>query len=264
MIYRKQIRTIKNATETTLESSTVSANPLAFNLTTSDYFYLGWHRKFATRYFNLATANTNPSNVSVHYFTGSIWASVDDLVDQTLGFTQSGFISWLNESAWEKSYQPPVTDKEHFWIRISVSSNLSAGTSLQSVNNLYCDNSMLRALYPELVSDSRYLPPGRTNFLEQFQAAKDLTVLRLKQLKAIRDEADILDITEVSIAATHAAAYLILQPIARSDEDRERAKDCYEAFNKELNSSTHSFDYDETGTITENEEDVPVIFRPRI
>lgn len=267
MIYRKKIRTIKNSTETTRETTSISATTLAFNLSTTDYFYVGFHERFATRYFNLGTVNTVPSTVVLEYWNGSEWTAVEDLVDQTVGFTQSGFISWLNQSDWAKTTVEPIDDEDVdvdlYWIRISVTVNLHASTTLQSVNNLFCDAVLLRTYYPELVSDTRYLPPSRTDFIEQFEAAKDLVVLRLKQKRGIKDESQILDINEVAVAATHAAAFIILNPIAKSDEEKAKRDEARDLFENELTEAMNSFDADNSGTITEDEKEVETTFIAR-
>lgn len=263
MIYRNRIRTVKNSTETTLETSTISSSTVAFALTTSDYFYVGFHKPFTTRYFQLGTVNSNSITVTVSYWNGTTWTATEDKVDQTLGFTQSGFISWQNNSDWSKKALSPITDVELYWVRLSVSGSLSAGTALQSVLNLFSDDILLRTYYPELLSDSRYLPPNRTNFLEQHEAAKNLVVLRLQQKHAIETESQIIDINEVAVAAVHACAYIILNPIATNDETRERANEAYKAFDNELELSRTSFDVDDTGIITTLEEKVETSFNPR-
>lgn len=263
MIYRNRIRTIKNSTETTLETTTVSASTVAFALTTSDYLYVGHDKPFTTRYFALGTVNSNSITVSIDYWNGTAWTAVEDKVDQTLGFTQSGFISWQNNSDWVKKAQTPISDVELYWVRVSVSGSLSAGTTLQAVLNLFSDDTLLRTYYPELLSDSRYLPPNRTTFLEQHEAAKNLVVLRLQQKRGIETESQILDINEVSIAAVHACAYIILNPIATNEETRQRADDAFKAFNNELDLVRTSFDTDDTGTINTIEEKVETTFMPR-
>lgn len=263
MLYRNQIRTIKNSTETSLETTSIVASALSFVLLDTDAFYVGYHKPFTTRYFNLATANTNACTITVTYWDGSAWTAVEDKVDQTIGFTTSGFIAWQNPGGWQAHELSPVSDVKLYWVRLKVSTTLSAGTSLQSVNNLFCDAVSLRAMYPELVYDTRYLPPGRTTFLEQFEAAKDLTVLRLKQKRAIDDESEVIDINEVNTAATHATAYLIRFATARSEEAKAEAQEAYNAFERELNLSTFSFDEDNSGTLTTTEEAVPTVFRAR-
>jgi hypothetical protein len=202
----------------------------------------------------MGTANTNTVTVSISQWDGTSWVAVDDLVDQTNGFKNSGFMSWQNQDEWvAKNISPMDSDIELFWIKLTVSGSLSAGTTLQAVLNLFCDDGILRAYYPEIISDTRYLPSSRTDFLEQYQAAKDLVVLRLKQRKLIQNEGQIIDINDVAVAATHAAAWLILSPIAGNDAVKAMADAALEKFNNELSSLVLGIDQDKDGIVTEDE-----------
>lgn len=255
-------RTIKNSTESTFETMSRSADTLTFALTTSDAFYVGFREKFQTRYFLLSTVSSGSATLTVKYWDGTQYSAIEDLVDQTRGFTRSGFLSWSNVAGWEKKAQTGISDVELYWIQITVSATLTACV-LQCVENLFCDDVLLSSYYPELVSDTRYLPPNRTSFIDQFVAAKDLVVTRLKQDSIIKDESQVLDINQVAIAATHAAAWIIYEPIAKSDEDKETAKDMFRKFNNELTKSYKSFDLDNSGAIDTVEENIGTVFIAR-
>jgi hypothetical protein len=262
LVLRNITRTIKGSTETTLQTKEANADALAFVLTTSDYFYIGSVNKFAARYFHFGTLNTQAGTLVVQYWDGSAWTAVEDLVDQTQHFTRSGFVSWVNESDWAKRAQTPITpDPELYWVRISVSANLSAGTSLKAVLNLYCDDTLLKKYYPELISDTRYLPDAG-NFLEQYEAARDLVVLRLKADQIIDDESQVIDPNEVCLAAVHAAAHIILYPITNKETDT-RATDAERKFNSELNRVRLSLDLDKSGIIEDDEKNYANVFVPR-
>jgi hypothetical protein len=179
-VHRNVTRTILNSTETTFKTSTPSADSLAIALTTSDALYVGYKLPFGSRYFHFGVLNVASVTVSVKYWDGSAWSAVEDLVDQTLGFTRSGFIAWQNQTDWAKQALSPLTDVELYWLKITVSGTLTGTATLQTVANIFADDQLLRAYYPELVSDTRYLPDSRNDFLEQYVAAKDLVVLRFE------------------------------------------------------------------------------------
>jgi hypothetical protein len=259
-ILRRITRSILNATEVTYKTDSTSADALSFVLTISDALYLGADKPFASRYFNFATVNTNSVSITIKYWDGSAYVAVEDPIDQTLGFTRSGFVSWQNPGGWTAKVQSGVPVQELYWIKIEVSGSLSAGTSLQSITNLFCDDVLLRSYYPEVVANSRYLPPGRSNFMDQLVAGKDLVALRLKQDGIIEDESEILDINEVAVAATHATAWIILSPIAVDEGDKERAKDAFDSFNRELNKVKLDLDFDNSGHIEDTEKNQGHIF----
>lgn len=250
MLARRVTRTIFDGSEETQNTNDPTAGNTAFVMTTAQFLYVGFFGKFQARHFSFGTANTNPTTVSVEYWDGSTWSSVKDVVDETQGFTQEGFISWENEDNWELTTVSPIDDVELYYVRFSVSADLSAGTSLNSVLNLYSDDGTLRRYYPELVSDSRYLPPGRTDFLEQHLAAKDKVVLKLKQRRVIDDESQIVDINEVGVAAMYAAVKIILAFVDQDDEVLQRTE---AAFNNEINDLVKSIDANKDGIVSDHE-----------
>jgi len=261
LLLRNITRTAKNSTETTLETKEANSDTLAFALLTTDAFYIGSRDKFAARYFHLSTLNTNTGTLAVTYWNGTSFAAVTDLVDQTKHFTRNGFLSWVNATDWQKSEITGV-DEELYWIRVKVSTNLSAGTILQAVLNLFCDDTLVKKYYPDLINDTRYLPDSRTDFLEQYEAARDLVALRLKQDKIIDDISQIIDPNEVCVAAVHAFAHILLQPITNPEEDT-RARDSERAMNHELNRVRLSLDLDKSGIIEDTERNYADVFIPR-
>jgi hypothetical protein len=263
MINRSFTRAILNGVEVTDKTRSVASSALTFELTTAQYLYLGFRQPFTTRYFDMATSNTNACTLTAEFWTGSAWKAVEDLIDETAGFTKSGFISWLNMGLWQYSTQSPVVaansenstqiDIEYYWMRIKVSANLSTGTTLQSITNIFCHDLLFGTYYPDILADSRYLPAGRDNFMEQYVAAKDHVVRRMRQMAKITDEGDLLDINDVAVAACHATAYIILNPIARDDESRAVASAAYKACEAELERGTQAVDTNKDGKI-ESEE----------
>lgn len=263
MINRRVTRTILNTTETTALSSLNSAG-LDFVLLTSQFFYIGFHGKFASRHFQMSVVNANASALTLEYWNGSAWTAVDDLLDQTsLGgkaFAQSGFISWENKADWTKKAQAGIDlDIELYWVRLSVSGDLSALTKISSIQNIFSDDKLLQAYYPEIISNPAYLPSGKTNFLEQHIAAKDLVVLRLKQRRMIDDEFQIIDVNMVAIASVHACAWIILSPIATSDASKEIRDSAFKNLSDELSQLTLGVDANKDGTVSEVERSVSTV-----
>lgn len=224
MLNRRITRTLLAGVEKTDFTASINADALALALVPASLFYIGYHAPFASRFFKMKTVNTAASVLSIKYWNGSAFVAVTDLIDQTkvAGKTlaQSGFISWTNPGDWQKSAVTGLAE-ELFWVKVEVSADLFASTELEAILNLFSDDGGLRALYPQLVNDVRWLPTGRTDFFEQHQAAKDHVVLSLKQRKLITDESQIIDINSVWNAAVHACAVAIIHPRATSDESKE-------------------------------------------
>lgn len=254
MLNRRVTRVVLDGTEITGDVQDPNAGAASFVLTTSSNLYVGFFGKFASRHFQLGTANTNSTTVSVKTWDGDAFIAVEDVVDQTNGFQQSGFLHWQNpdDRNWKTTTISPVDDVELYWAKIEVSADLSAGTTLQSCLNLFSDDDSLRVYYPELITDSRFLPDSRTSFIDQHIAAKNEVILRLKQRKVIRDEDEIIDINEVSAATVHACARIILNPI---DQDNELIARATAQFNNEINDLKKSADNNRDGVVSGTERD---------
>lgn len=264
MIYRRKLRSILNTTETTAKTDSIASNALAFVFLTTDALYLGYSEKFACRYFIPGTVNTNAATLAVKYWNGSDWTSVEDVIDQTLGLTQAGWLSWKNVTGWEKYALTPVVDEELYWIKITTSANFSAGTTIQAILNLFNDSVLLAEYYPEMVSDTRYLPPGKSNFYEQYNAAKNMVVQELIKEGKITDESQVLNPEVVSIASVHATAYCILNGIPNPSEDIvERKKQALTDFEFWIGRSRLDLDLDNSGEIDETEKAIPTKFYVR-
>lgn len=260
MLFRNQLRAIYPAgTEVTGKIETISQDSLAFALTTAQYLYLGFHQRFTSRYFYLSTVNSVSTSLTVEAYDGTDWTAVKNLVDDTQGFTRSGWIGWNNDAAnvpWEKSALSPITDVELYWVRITTGTNLHASTALQAILNLFLDDRAMKQWYPEMISDTRYLPTGATNFYEQYRAATNLVTQELIRLKAIDDESQVLDFHEVQTAAAHAAAYCILSGIPNLTEAQvARMDSILEQMKFWVEKAFTSFDTDDSGELEEGIED---------
>lgn len=259
MINRRVTRVVLNTAEITGFLSAANGADYVLALDTPDALYLGFQGKFASRYIQVGTApNDVASDLSVEYWDGSTWNGVDDLVDQTsvggVTLAQSGFISWQNKEDWKASSQAGVDlDIELYWVKLTVSVALNVATTIKSILNIYSDDTLLRMYFPELISDANYLPSGKTNFLDQHIAAKDLVVLRLKQRKIIESEAQIIEANDVSIAAVYAAAMLLLQPIATSESTKTLLEMAKEGFDSEISKVSFAVDSNESGLISDAE-----------
>jgi hypothetical protein len=196
--------------------------------------------------------------MTVSYWNGSAFIAVDDLQDQTSSggktLAQSGFISWVNKSDWALSTLTGVdTDIQLYWVRITFSVNTTASVILKAVINLFADDQLLQAYYPEFISNASYYPTSRTNYLEQHLAAKDYVVLRMKQRRLIDDESQIIDASSLAIAAVHACAWMILNPIATNEVNREMATRAKAEFENEIQMLQLDVDRNKDGIISDAE-----------
>ncbi len=258
MINRRVTRTILNTTEITHLLTPPNGADYVIPLQTTDSLYIGYHGRFASRFIQVSIPNAVASLMTVEYWNGTSWEDVDDFLDQTASggktLAQSGFISWQNKADWAARNLTGIdADVSLFWIKVTVSANLTGTTAIKSVIDLYCDDNLLRAYFPEIITDTNYLPDGKTNFIEQYIAAKELVVLRLKQRKKIETDAQIIDPNDVAVAATYAAACLIMRPIATSDHAKAIAAVACNGFEDEIGKVTIPTDDNMDGIISDDE-----------
>lgn len=258
MITFKETKVLLNSTDISQDLQDPGAGTELIALTTSDALYLGSPGKFTNRHFNLSVPNTTPSTLSVSVWDGSAYVAVANLDDSTNGMTETGFVSWdvPEDVDWRSHEQTGFTstsgeDSKLFWARIEVSADLDGTTAVQSIMNIYADDDMLKVYYPDIVDDSRYLPPGQTDFLRQHQAAKDLCVLRLRQRRVITQEDQVIDRFEYAEAATHAAAKIILMPI--EPEGSPLLLRAEASFSNEINELAKSIDVNRDGKVSDTE-----------
>lgn len=257
MINRHVTRTILNSLETTKETRSINSDTLAFVVGAADKFYVGFPGRYANRYVSVSTVNTNTVNLTVKTWDGTAYQPVEDLIDETEGFTKSGWVHWNNreDRDWEKHAQTPIDDTELYWTEWSFDASTSAGTALQSVLNLFSDDDDLRAYYPSLVTDTRWLPDGRTDFLEQHDTAKKLVVLRMQQRRLITDESQIIDINSLNTAAVHACASLIYAGAGGGEEIRAMSDAANAKFENEVDELRLNVDENKDGIVSSAERD---------
>ena len=101
-----------------------------------DYIYIGSRYPFNSIYFKFKTANTNTSAISVSYWEGNLWVDAVEVIDETNGFKNDGYITFVpdkNESSWlrEDTVQGDGNTEEvqglgslviydHFWLRLKL------------------------------------------------------------------------------------------------------------------------------------------------
>lgn len=197
-----------------------------------DALYIGRPYAFNYLYLQMATGNATAAGMSVSYWDAiaSAWKPFSDLTDETDALAKSGFVHW-KESVdlasgvsinWAKKAPAAVsglesltTKQELFWIRIKLSADASAGTSIQAIKTLLSDDRLMEVAFPEIL---RYLPNGETSFLKQHELAKDAIVNYLIVKGLISYEEQLKNPEDWMLAATYKCIELVLAPIAGNPE----------------------------------------------
>jgi hypothetical protein len=229
------------------------AKTLVYALSDSNFIYMGSEGKFASRFFGLSVPNTADEELVVEYWNGSTWNSVEDLIDQTFGLSENGFVFWTNKTDWMKQILPGI-DKSLFYVRVSATGAMDLTLAFDSILDVYSDDKALEYYYPELVTDTRFLPENQTNFIPQHLASARKCVDELKSRGLVEGPDQILDGMQLTRAAVHACAMIILRPIVRDDQFLSLYEDAERSFRSAIGELTFDVDKNKDGVISEYEK----------
>jgi len=201
-------------------------------LTTDDKLYIGFSKPFNAAYLELNTANTNATTFTAEYNDGTNWVSLATFFDESKGATRSGFFRWDKPTDWAEA---TVDSKSRFFIRISTSANMLAGTKFQGLNLVFSDDQDLKKLFPEVLSTS-VLPSGAPSHILAHLAARDDIIQELRNKGYIINEGtlpgnkkvltvwDLLDVEEIRRAAAYRALAQVYFEISDNPDDIYWAK----------------------------------------
>lgn len=234
-------------------------------LLTSQYIYIGFYKPFKQLFIELSTKNTNGGNITAEYYDGSSWKTLASLIDETEGFSKSGFLFFDKPEDWAK-------EGDDFKIRLLTDTDHSVGTSIQGIGILLSNDLDLEGVRSNIVSKFNN---GASWVLKHEQARKDIIqMLRNKGNRIIKNaskenpliteglrfaditEFDLLEPEQLRQASLYKVLSMIyLDELSDNEEDKwERQGLRYEAmFSKMFNLFYLQIDHDDDG-ITDDEE----------
>lgn len=121
----------------------------SINLTLTDtqYLYIGNYKPFNNMYIELDTANINAGSFSSEYYDGAAWQPLE-LIDETEGFAESGFIRFNLPDGWKSL---DVGNATRFYIRLQPSIAQSA-IDLKGLGVLFSNDLDLVSVRSNIVS----------------------------------------------------------------------------------------------------------------
>ncbi|MCK4261107.1 MAG: hypothetical protein KAX49_19180, partial [Halanaerobiales bacterium] len=146
------IRLLKDTTDVSLDnqgSGTITTDG------TSPIFYLGKKAPFNNFFAWMDVANVNSLTMTVEYWDGKDWVPTVDLLDGSNAFTQSGVVQfspdkdygWQRVSDTTDAGEPPELSSfkiyDLYWLKISFSGDMSAGSTLKQIAYKFTDENEL-------------------------------------------------------------------------------------------------------------------------
>ena len=244
----------------TFEANEYIRDSFALELDSSDdYIYLGLYKPFDRVYVEMSTAVTTANTFSAEYFNGTIFTTIEEFVDESKGFTRSGFIKWRRDQT--DQAKTTVNNEELFWIRLRPSSTHDVGTIIQGLNIIYADDNDLEG---ELRTISEFLASGDTSFITYHESARKQIVQSMRNrgqrktsntiIKNIT-KWDLLDAGEVNEAAKHLALSKIFFSASDNSEDKwyQRYLDHRRMYESAFNLLYLTIDSDDDGVVDASE-----------
>lgn len=203
-----------------------------------DYLYVGFTKPINRFYLEMATNNATANNLTAEYYNGTAFSSLSSFLDDSRGFTRSGFISWerpIDSDNKTLEESTTVNGQSAFWYRFRPSATHDVGTSLQGLNIVFSDNEDIKQEAYELATDNRYLPSGASSHILQLQSSRDdiIQELRRWQNRKKADGAtftediqpwDLLDATQVRLASNYLTVAKIYFNLSDDPGDTEAVK----------------------------------------
>ena len=192
-----------------------------------DFLYVGFVKPINALFVEMNTVNTVTNTFDARFFNGTTFVALTEFLDDTRGFTRSGFISWKRDQIDEA--KTTIDGQEAFWYRFKASANHDVGTKVQGLNIVFADDEDIKAEVFEIVG-TKFLPSGTTSHILTHVSARDEIVQLIRNHKNTKFSQvnfklldmtafDFLDFFQIRNAATYLAISKIYWNISDQPDD---------------------------------------------
>ncbi len=205
-----------------------------------DYIYIGSRLPFNSLYFKVTHKNNQSANMYVEVFDGSKWEFVNELIDETSSFKNSGYITFTpdRDTGWSMEDTDDLIPGlesikiyDKYWLRISFDDDLSNHVCLSWVGHIFADDADLGSEYPDLVKTSvrHAFKAAKQDWEEQIVRASEIVIEDLMINRVIVDSSQILDRYDYRSATIQKAAEIIFNAFGDDFIDqKQRAREEYQ------------------------------------
>lgn len=241
-----------------------------------DYIYLGARVPFNHYYFDLETPSVVNSNIiTSEYWDGREWITCYRTIDDTDGFKESGFVTFIpnKNKSWSKESTndgneaitglTTVNIYDLYWLRIKFSVDIPLGFTFRFIGQKFSDDYDLSSEFQNLVRSQMLLAfgAGKTNWDEQHCKAAEIIVQDLVKSEVIDSSGQILVREEFTLASVQKVAQIIFNSLGDDYIDqRDKAEQEYK---NRMNKSIYKVDKNQNGLLDKNESTQRVGFMSR-
>jgi len=225
-------------TNISIEMNNYDVDDLNFDMTVdTDYIYSGLHKPFKNQYIGIES-NDTPGAVKREYYNGTSWVDLA-VVDGTVNFTRSGFVTWDLPSDWVAT---EIDGESLFYIRTTATIDVD----IQGINMLFANDNDLREHYRNI---NEYLGSD-TSYIATHQASKKDIIQKIRNSKKVKISSIDNTITDLTIwdftrpeQLRNAATYLCLSKIFAGVSDNADGKflQLSRSFRKDYKESVDTF-----------------------
>lgn len=164
-------------------------DPIVMHLLPTHYLYFGKNKPFNAIYVEMAHNSNVNTSLIIEYFNGTSYTPVENLLDDTIAFTRSGFIQFDRPTDWQIQ---TIGGEDQYYLRISVADGISNNTSFQGMNIVFSDDMDLKSIYPGIMN---YLDPAERTFILRHENSRNLIIQDIK--KFVKNDVDAWDFLHI-------------------------------------------------------------------
>jgi hypothetical protein len=230
-----------------------------------DYIYIGNTVPFNNFYLKMSTASVASTTMTIEYWSGSSWTNVVEIIDETQGLTQNGYITFVpdRDTAWDRSNTSgqgqtitelsSVTIYDKYWIRISFNNDLTDNCIISWVGQKFSDDNDLGSEYPDLTRSSvlTAFESGKTDWEEQHVRAAEIIVKDLIAKQIIFNRGQILERNSFMLPSVSKVSEIIYNSFGDDYIDQKKAS--REEYSYRMQKSIYDIDSNLDGDLSPNE-----------
>jgi len=223
-----------------------------------DAVYIASDMPFNHKWIELSTANTETTTISLANWFDQ-WVDVVDLVDNTNGLKNSGYITWKTNrlkgwtSELDSNDVTGVTNSaiyNMYWLKMTFSANLSLTTKIKTICNKFSDDIILTDYYPDLANSDlkTAFEAGKTTWDDQHFIAADIIIRDMKKMNIIKSPSQLMNFELFAEAGAHKVAEIVYNGLGRPYLDQKN--EARKAYDAAINIKHFDIDDDGDGNLT--------------
>lgn len=162
-------------TDHSLKLKDFNTASISLEVAATDYLYVGFYKPFKSFYAELDVENSVTNEFVFEYYNGSSWVVLATAVDESEGFTKSGFVYFEKPTDWAST---SVNSETNFYIRLQPDNTHSVGTKLKGLGILFSNDLDLEGIKSNIVTKLN----NGSSWVEKHEAARKMIVQKFRNL----------------------------------------------------------------------------------